>query len=261
MRSIIALLKFTRIIRFNDYMSFGQKLKEIRLKFNLKQTDFANSLRVTPQAVSKWERDENFPDIPLLKKIASLFNISIDFLLGLYESENEIFKATIFCTGLQNYALKAASISPKELAEGMNVCFYHMTEILLKEGGIPVKYTGDGFLAFFSGLDHADRALKAALKIQKNVEIQQIAILLHSGQLYLGQIGHPDYASKDIYGDSVNQAFLVRDEFIKAHHTGIGCTGAFVKDVKKNQKFTLNTTLNIPFLKKRMAVYQPNQKT
>ncbi len=63
--------------------SFGEKLKRLRNKFSLKQLDLANSLQVSPQAVSKWERDENFPDILTIKKIAHLFDVTVDELVGM----------------------------------------------------------------------------------------------------------------------------------------------------------------------------------
>ena len=75
----------------------GNKIKELRLRFGLKQIDLANSLGVSPQAVSKWEKDENFPDILLIRKIASLFDISLDSFLGHHEENRDEFEATVFC--------------------------------------------------------------------------------------------------------------------------------------------------------------------
>lgn len=42
--------------------------------------ELAESLAVTYQAVSKWERCVNSPDIALIPKIAELFDVSIDEL-------------------------------------------------------------------------------------------------------------------------------------------------------------------------------------
>lgn len=45
------------------------------------QEDLANELDVSRQAVYKWEIDESIPDVNKIKKMAKLFNISLDRLL------------------------------------------------------------------------------------------------------------------------------------------------------------------------------------
>ncbi|HCM90764.1 MULTISPECIES: helix-turn-helix transcriptional regulator [Vagococcus] len=55
-------------------------LKKFRKKNNMTQQEMAQALFVTPQAVSKWEREESLPDISLVPQIARLFNISISDL-------------------------------------------------------------------------------------------------------------------------------------------------------------------------------------
>lgn len=60
---------------------FAKNIKELRLKNNLTQKEFADRLNVTYQAVSKWENGKNMPDIILLKEISNIFNIDIDQLL------------------------------------------------------------------------------------------------------------------------------------------------------------------------------------
>jgi len=64
-----------------DQEKIGNLLKEIRKKNNLTQSQFANLLGVTPQAVSKWENGKNIPDIVILKEIKKLYNIDIDSIL------------------------------------------------------------------------------------------------------------------------------------------------------------------------------------
>jgi class 3 adenylate cyclase len=236
--------------------TLGEKLKGLRTKFNLKQLDLANSLQVSPQAVSKWERDENYPDILTIKKIARLFDVTVDELLGMYDEEHDVFEATVFCSGVKGFAEKAKRLSPKELAGLMNGIFFHMTETVLEHGGVPVKYTGDGFLCFFSGTGHADRALDTAVEILRAHQGKDIVILLNSGRIYLGSVGHPDYASKDIYGDAVNRAFLMMEAFSSKVRTGIGCSPA-VKDLsRKQRKFKLREGFRIPHLAEKSDLYE-----
>ena len=60
---------------------FAKRIKDLRIKNNYTQKEFADKLGVTYQAVSKWENGKNMPDIILLKEISTLFNIDIDELL------------------------------------------------------------------------------------------------------------------------------------------------------------------------------------
>ena len=68
-------------------MTLGQKIKKLRNENNLTQKDLSNMVNVTFQTVSKWEKDENEPDVSTLKKLASLFGCSLDYLLSEEDEE------------------------------------------------------------------------------------------------------------------------------------------------------------------------------
>ncbi len=237
-------------------MKIGDRLKKLRIKFGLKQIDLANSLRVSPQAVSKWEKDQNFPDIFMLKQIAALFDVSVDSLLGMHEEKRDVFEATVFSSSLNRFAERGKYLSAKELARWTNIVFHHMTEMVVQHGGIPVKYTGDGFLCFFSGANHADRALTAAADICRINSDKELVICLHAGEIYFGLIGHPDYASKDIYGDAVNQAFLIMNAFAQKVDRGIGVSEALRKHLKDSYSFKTIPGVHVPQLKEKMKIYK-----
>lgn len=57
-------------------------LVELRKEKHLTQNDLAESLGVTYQAVSKWERGENLPDSMMLIDIAAFYGITVDELLN-----------------------------------------------------------------------------------------------------------------------------------------------------------------------------------
>lgn len=67
----------------------SDQLKKLRKEKGNTQEDLANHLGITTQAVSKWEREEGYPDITLLPAIASYYNVSIDDLLGVGKIEKE----------------------------------------------------------------------------------------------------------------------------------------------------------------------------
>ena len=61
--------------------SLGTIISERRKIMGLTQTDLANKLEVTEQAVSKWERDQSCPDVSTFAKLAETLGLSSDELL------------------------------------------------------------------------------------------------------------------------------------------------------------------------------------
>ncbi|MBQ8896642.1 MAG: helix-turn-helix transcriptional regulator [Clostridia bacterium] len=53
--------------------------------WRIAQRAFAYALSVSPQAVSKWERNISYPDITLLPHIARYFGVRIDTLFDFLE--------------------------------------------------------------------------------------------------------------------------------------------------------------------------------
>ena len=66
---------------------FGEKIKELRLSLGLNQVEFGKKLPVSKQSVCNWENDNIQPSIDMLKKLAALFSVSTDYLLGLSQAE------------------------------------------------------------------------------------------------------------------------------------------------------------------------------
>ena len=70
--------------------TLGNKIQEFRKLRKMTQEELAEKLGVTPQAVSKWETDNSYPDIDLLVEIADLFNCTVDELLGRKNNETKV---------------------------------------------------------------------------------------------------------------------------------------------------------------------------
>ncbi len=71
-----------RIIAYN--------IAELRKAVPLTQAELAEKLNYSDKAVSKWERGESIPDVAVLKQIANLFGVSVDYLL----EEEHLFEST-----------------------------------------------------------------------------------------------------------------------------------------------------------------------
>ena len=62
-------------------MTLGSRIGFFRRERGLKQEELAEIVGVSPQAVSKWENDQNCPDIVLLPLLAKTFGVTVDHLL------------------------------------------------------------------------------------------------------------------------------------------------------------------------------------
>ena len=60
----------------------ASNLVALRKKNSMTQLELAEALNYTDKAVSKWERAESLPDVVILKRIADLFGVTVDYLLS-----------------------------------------------------------------------------------------------------------------------------------------------------------------------------------
>ena len=66
-------------------VDFSQRLKQIRRDKHLTQAQVAARIGVTPSMVSSYETDIRLPSYEVLLRIADMFGVSVDFLLGRQE--------------------------------------------------------------------------------------------------------------------------------------------------------------------------------
>lgn len=70
-------------------MNFGLKLKQLRTDKGWTQEELAQKLELAKSTVSHYESGRNEPETKMIIKIAQLFNISVDELLGNVHFKNE----------------------------------------------------------------------------------------------------------------------------------------------------------------------------
>ena len=61
---------------------FSDRLRQLRKQHKISQDALAKELFVSQQAIGKWENDKATPNPEMLVKIADIFDVSIDYLLG-----------------------------------------------------------------------------------------------------------------------------------------------------------------------------------
>ena len=64
-------------------VDFGQKLRNLRLEAGMTQAELAQRLDITKAVISYYELHERCPSTEVLIKLASIFHISTDYLLGI----------------------------------------------------------------------------------------------------------------------------------------------------------------------------------
>lgn len=69
-------------------MDFGTKLKELRKQAGLTQKQLGERIGVTKSVISFYELQERCPSPEILVKIARIFHVSTDYLLGLEKNES-----------------------------------------------------------------------------------------------------------------------------------------------------------------------------
>lgn len=68
-------------------MDFGKKLKELRLQAGLTQKQLATQIGTSKSIISFYELQERIPSPEVLIKLAAVFHVSTDFLLGIDHTE------------------------------------------------------------------------------------------------------------------------------------------------------------------------------
>ena len=72
-------------------MSLGEKLKQARKQRKLTQPDVEKLTGINYKTLSNWETDFYRPNVDELKKLALLYNVSIDFLMEMpYNNKNKL---------------------------------------------------------------------------------------------------------------------------------------------------------------------------
>lgn len=76
-----------------DINKFGLTLARLRKMHDMTQSELADKLNLTRQAISRYENGDSFPDISILVLICEIFDVSIEELIGIYtKGERHIIK-------------------------------------------------------------------------------------------------------------------------------------------------------------------------
>src|SRR6266498_4696122 len=115
-----------------ELVAIGERIRSRREKLRRTQRDLANALQVSSQAVSKWERGENAPDVGVLVGLARLLDVSVDWLLGGYTPDRDVIEATVLLSDIRGYGRTSDALSVADAATWLNGLLFQMTEAILR---------------------------------------------------------------------------------------------------------------------------------
>ena len=75
----------------------GKRIKQLRKQRNLTQEQLGKYLNLNRPVIANWERGDRNPTLDQFNKLAELFNVSIDYLVGREEAELNDDGASIEC--------------------------------------------------------------------------------------------------------------------------------------------------------------------
>jgi transcriptional regulator with XRE-family HTH domain len=65
-----------------EKLTFGERLKKLRLERNLTQEALAEKLQIVKSTITKYEKNSRKPEFEILVKMADFFETTTDYLLG-----------------------------------------------------------------------------------------------------------------------------------------------------------------------------------
>ena len=134
--------------------TLGRRIARLRLAKTATQERLAKELNVSPQAVSKWENDINYPDISLLPDFARFLGVSVDELLSGASASTQETVATQE-SAAQESAAEVVSVVADEPAE------------IVEE---PADHDDQGIATQSSGFSFGKLFGKSMVKVEKNDE-------------------------------------------------------------------------------------------
>ncbi len=139
--------------------SLGERIAALRKARGMTQEQLAESCSVTAQAVSKWENGLTAPDISLLPRLAELFSVTTDELLGVHRAETVAVDPS--AVDVSKLLLRVRVLSSESEVK-VNFPFT-VAELLLKNEKF-LESAGNGKMEFLKELD-----------------LRQIVLLVRSG--------------------------------------------------------------------------------
>lgn len=144
----------------------GNRIKLLREEVGLKQDELAKKLSVSPSAIGMYERNLREPNNELTLKIATFFNVSVDYLLGKSDIKNPDLKDKLLLIPIVGKVAAGKPILADENIEGylpIDPLMYNLTSpngffFLQIQGESMNKLIKNGSYALIKKQDYAENS-------------------------------------------------------------------------------------------------------
>ena len=85
---------------------FAVNLKNLRIEKGLNQTELAEKLFINKSMISSYEKGTRMPSLDILMQLTFIFNVSIDYMLGVQRNEVEDKQKSLDISGLNDTQIK-----------------------------------------------------------------------------------------------------------------------------------------------------------
>ena len=80
-------------MRGSGNLTIGKNIKNLRLSHHWTQKELSVQLSLTPKMISFYENEDRVPPADILIKLSKIFNVSVDYLLGLSDEKLNVTNA------------------------------------------------------------------------------------------------------------------------------------------------------------------------
>ena len=182
----------------------GNKILYLRKQKNITQTELAQYLYVTPQTVSKWESGNGIPDISLIPKIATIFDVSLDYLFDMTDTQRVKDMILKYSVLKDDHSFEAASSMVERMLCDTGLDDSQKAEIYALKGHLYLQKARD---ALSKALEATNQAATLSQDLDKTPLIMQAYLLRLmngeyrsvKGEAKTAFLDNPDYDSLYIY--------------------------------------------------------------
>lgn len=116
------------IPRENIRAIIATNITNLRKNRGMTQQDLALCLNYTDKAISKWERGESVPDILILKQIADMFGVTVDYLL---QEEHVPLREAIHPSNETEIERNRHTVRARGFVTGMSILLVWLAAVML----------------------------------------------------------------------------------------------------------------------------------
>jgi uncharacterized protein YjbI with pentapeptide repeats len=174
--------------------SIGNKIAEARKKVNLSQSELAQQISISPQAVGKWERDESMPDIMTLERLATIFGVDLNYFSESFQTSKK-------------------EIGNKESKEDDNIISKIKDNL-----GLNWNMSGENYVeADFSGIKNVnDKLSGSSFKKCKLIEADLSGIIFKGNSIRDCDFSHANLRNSKFSGSEIKTNSFINACFIDA---------------------------------------------